>query len=221
MRGSYKRAHIQSTTVVPFYARSRFSLSGDHLGERLMWAESVVVEWLGERGIRVLPPDRTRDQLVQAKKWEHFTGGGLLRRDLSNSFESAARPQQKESQTQLVRELRAGGEFGTRYVLFGELLYHTTGTCRTRGDQYTDRARVVIAKDAADTLPRPCVVTHFQARLVDADTGTTVWYNRRMRELHARKVEDSHERENIRQVVQTTIAGSDGLGKIFAANNPG
>lgn len=216
VRGSYDNTRIQAATVVPFFSRAAFSLAPETLDERLGWAQSVALEWLAEHGVRVVSPDRARDRLVQASQWEeHFTDGGLLRRDLATSFESADRDQKKKSQVELLRRLHENGHLEGRFLLFGELLYHSAGTCHTRADAHTDRSRVVVADGVPASLPRPCIVTHFQARLVDIETGSTVWYNRRMREWHVDEVGRDRERANIRNVVRAAIGGDDGLERLF------
>lgn len=215
VRGSYKQKNIRATTVVPFFTRSRFSLAAETVDRRLLWAQTAAVDWLDERGVRVTPPDRARGRLRDASLWRHFTGGGLLRRNLAKSFESADRDQRTSSQTEIVRQIRAESGLESRFLLFGELLYHSAGTCQARADDHTERSDVVVADDAPDTRPRPCIVTHFQARLVDADSGSTVWYNRRMREWHVADAGDAEERRNIEEVVREALGGGDGLADVL------
>lgn len=215
VRSSYETSRLDATSVVPFFALSQFSLDEKTIAARLDWAESTAVHWLEERGIRVVAPERTRHRLQAGEFWSHFTEGGLLRSDLSDAFEAADRDQKENAQTSLVRRLRDDEGFETRYVLFGELLYHTEGTCRTRADDYQRRAQVVVTPDAPDEMPRPCIVSHFQARLVDVESGATVWYNRRLRELHIAEHGERWTRKNLRGVVHGTLAGDDGLTTLF------
>ena len=215
VRSSYETSRLGPTSVVPFFALSQFSLHDEAVATRLDWAESTAVHWLEERGIRVVTPERTRHRLQIGDSWNHFTEGGLLRKDLSDAFEAANRDQKATAQVSLARQIRDDEGFETRYVLFGELLYHTKGTCRTRADNYQRRARVVVTPDAPEKMPRPCIVSHFQARLVDVESGATVWYNRRLRELHIAEHDDRWTRKNLRGVVHGTLAGDDGLTALF------
>jgi hypothetical protein len=215
VRSSYETSRLEATSVVPFFALSQFSLEEEAVATRLTWAESTAVNWLQERGIRVVEPERTRNRLQTSDSWSHFTDGGLLRSDLSDAFEAAEREQKQTAQVSLVRRLREDDGFETRYVLFGELLYHTEGTCRTRADDYQRRAQVVVTPDAPREMPRPCIVSHFQARLVDVESGATVWYNRRLRELHVAEHDQRWARKNLRGVVHGTLAGNDGLTTMF------
>lgn len=211
VRSSYETSRLGATSVVPFFALSQFSLDEAAIATRLDWAESTAVNWLEERGLRVVTPERTRHRLQTGDSWNHFTEGGLLRSDLSDAFEAANRDQKATAQVSLARRIRDDEGFETRYVLFGELLYHTKGTCRTRADNYQRRTRVVVTPDAPEEMPRPCIVSHFQARLVDVESGATVWYNRRLRELHIAEHDERWTRKNLRGVVHGTLAGDDGL----------
>ncbi len=211
VRQSYQESRLEATSVVPFFTRSTFSLPEATLRTRLRWAESTVVQWLEQHGVEVVPPETTRRRLQAGSAWAPFAEEGRMRTDLGRAFEDARVDHRARSQAELVRRLRRDDRLESRYLLFGEFLYHTTGTCRTRADEYTDRAHVVLAPEAPPSLPRPCITTHFQARLVDADSGETVWYNRQLRELHVPELDASWIRKNLRGVVHETLAGRDGL----------
>lgn len=214
VRGDYKKSRLATSALVPFFALSQFSLSKEALQERLDWAESTALQWLRERDVDVVPPRKTRQSLQAVSRWGPFDHNGIFRSDLSRSFENSD-DEKNATQTERIQELWSKEYLPDRYILLGEILYHTTGTCETEADDYTKRANVVVAPKAPKKLPRPCVVTHFQARLVDAKTGSTVWYNRRMRELHVPALNESWTRKNVRGVVIETLGGSDGLTKLI------
>lgn len=214
VRAEYRQSTVTRATVLPFFTLSTFGHDNDDLDARLRWAERAALDWLEKHGIRAEPPEQTRQKLAAASTWNHFTDGGIFVRNLAESFESSPRRQRRETQTDLLRKLRTDGHLDHRFVLFGEIVYQTSGTCHTRADEHASRAEVVLAPGAPDSPPRPCVVSHFRARLVDADTGATVWYNRRMRELYPPNVDESSIRRNIRTVIFQTLGGDGGLSKL-------
>lgn len=220
IRGNYRKSQLQSTALLPFFATSRFGLSDEQFDRRFDWAEQTAVEWLQERGVDVTPPDETRSFLQAQSRWRHFAADGIFRSALDLSFESAPRRESRQTQTDLLQKLHQTDQLPARFVLFGELVYQTSGTCTTLADDYTDRAQVVVTPDAPADLPRPCIVSHFQARLVDAETGSTVWYNRRLREVHVPELTEKWVRTNIRNVVLDTLGGRDGLDRIVAPGSP-
>lgn len=210
VRSPYRNASLDSASISPFFSRSQFSLEDEALERRLEWAERAASSWLSERGVQIVDPDETREKLQSADKWGHFADNGIFHVDLAASFESAPRDERRETQTSILREL-VEADLSRRFLLFGELLYQTAGECRESARDHTSRATVVVADGAPVSLPRPCVVTHFQARLIDARSGSTVWYNRRLRELHVPALEESWIRENIRNTVRQTLAGDGGI----------
>lgn len=210
VRSDYRGGALDSSSVTPFFSRSSFSLSDGQLDRRLDWAEQAAVSWLSERGVQLSPPDEVRSELEDADAWGDFEPSGIFTVDLAASFESAPREERRQTQTSVLHDLFER-DLAHRYVLFGELLYQTTAECRELPDRHTRRSRVVVTDDAPESLPRACVVTHFQARLVDASTGATVWYNRTLRELHAAEIDRAHIRRNIRATVRRTLAGDGGL----------
>lgn len=218
VRGEYRQSNVTRATVLPFFTLSTFGHDDDDLDARLRWAERAALDWLEEHGVRAEPPEKTRQKLTEAAAWNHFTDGGIFVRNLAESFESSPRRQRRETQTDLLRTLRAQRHVGDQFVLFGEIVYQTSGTCHTRADEHATRVEVAVAPGAPDSPPRPCVVTHFRARLVDADSGATVWYNRRMRELYLPNVDESSIQSNIRTVVFQTLGADDGLSKLVGGD---
>jgi len=210
IRSDYRGGSLSGSSMTPFFSRSTFSLSDAELDRRLAWAEEAAVTWLSERGVQVTPPGDVQSRLREADAWGDFEPSGIFTVDLAASFESAPREERRQTQTSILYDLFDRG-LSRRYVLFGELLYQTTAECREDPDRYTSRSRVVVADDAPESLPRPCVVTHFQARLMDASAGATVWYNRTLRELHAAEIDRSHVQRNIRATVRRTLASDGGL----------
>ena len=215
VRKSYRKSRVDAASVVPFFALSEFSLDRKRLDRRLAWAETAAVEWLRNQRLSVTGPRQTRQALRAGGLWSTLGEDGVLRRDLARSFESSRQDQQEATQRELVRRLWSDRHVTSRFVLFGEILYQTAGECGTRADSYTRRAIVMVAKDASESMPRPCIVTHFQARLVDASTGSTVWYNRRLRELHVSSIDDKQVRRNVEEVVRATLGGTGGLRKLI------
>ena len=220
VRGNYRKSKLQATALLPFFATSRFGLTDDQFERRFGWAQETAVQWLRDRGVDVTPPAKTRAFLQAQSRWRHFAPEGLFRTALDISFESAPRRESRQTHPPLPQTPSPAPQLPARFILFGELVYQTSATCTTRADDYTDRARVVVTPNAPAKLPRPCVVSHFQARLLDAETGSTVWYNRRLRELHVDELTEDWVRKNIRNVVLDTLGGRDGLGRIVAPGRP-
>ncbi len=213
----YRSASIRGSALLPFFARGTYSLGRDAVDKRLEVAQRTAVRWLRDRGVGVQEPERSRELLREAEVEAPMASGGRLRVDLSTLLESADNPQRRQLHR---RALRAVGEVDRlrRYLLLGELLYHTVTQCRDRADAYDLRARVVVVDDAKRSFPRPCIVTHFQARLVDTRKQQTVWFNRTFRELHPDEISTKTVARNIRAAVRTTLEGSGGLGSVVGAS---
>lgn len=196
--------------VAPFYARSRFGLESNRLRTLLELAESHTVEQLRAEGFELVEPTRLEDELDGAPSW-HELWRTLRARDLEQAFEPSPSEDDPPREATRLQNLYRRGRLEWRFVLFGELVYHTATTCRVRAEASRLYVRVGEAR-RSEEAPR-CVVTHLQARIVDARTGRTVWFNRRLREFYLTPSVDG-ERENLRETIDLVLGGDDGLGPL-------
>lgn len=220
LRRPYRNEHLDRIAVVPVYARSSFSLSGERLERRLDWTEGGVVAWLERHSSSIVAPEATRRRLDEQGAWHPFRPGGPLHDDLARSFEHAATSEKRRRQFRRLQKLHADRALPARYLLFGELLYHTVSRCVTRADSFNDRSTVVVRPGGNPNSEGPCVVTHFQARLVDAKTGRTVWFNRHLVEHHVDEIDRDVIRRNIADATARTLNYEDELASLLDAPTP-
>lgn len=218
VRRPYRGADIPRIAVVPFWSSSP-STPGHATSQQpdplLETAQRTSLRWLAARRVDVQSPEVTRRSLEDTGAWHHFAPDGRLRRNLPSD---AGDPDQEalESAAAIFADLHARGAFPSRWVLVGQLLYHTTTTCWLRADKHAPRATVLVRPDAPASLPRPCVVSHLQARLFDARSGSTVWLNHQIHETHlAAAPTADDEAANVRAATLELLQGKKGLDRLI------
>lgn len=209
VRKNFEQARIHSVAIVPFYSRASFGMDRQQLNEVRETYEAVATATLREQGFEVIDPRAFRQHMVELGLWDQFTDGIYLRRSLTTYFE----PSSSETSVEILTlaALASDDAFPVEALLFGELIYHTQGSCQGSPDRFTPYARLSVTSGAPDSYPRPCVSSHFQAKLVDAQSGHTMWFNRMFHETHSRHIDDDITRRNITQAVRATIAEKAGL----------
>ena len=210
VRKNFEQAQIRSVAIVPFYSRASFGMDRQKISEVRETYEAVATATLREQGFEVIDPRAFRQHLVELGLWEQFTDGIYLRRSLTTYFEPGS-SQTPSVEVLTLAALAADDAFPVEALLFGELIYHTQGSCQGSPDRFTPYAQLTVTSGAPDSYPRPCVSSHFQAKLVDAQSGHTMWFNRMFHETHSRHIDDEIARRNITQAVRATIAERAGL----------
>ncbi len=214
VRADYQHRVVSRIGVAPFYSRSTFSLPRKRLDHLLEVAQQRAVTWLRERGFDVVAPTPLRRQLAAQKRWVDFERRiqGLA---LAEAFEGAGARDAQPREMTFVRQLRREGALESRFLLLAELLYHTATTCHVT---LSSSPLHIVDGEPSSEAPR-CLVTHLQARLLDTQTGETLWFNRRLRETytdpsHPRRASRAH----VRTLVDDVLGGADGLRTLRPSN---
>jgi hypothetical protein len=196
-----------------------FSLSPEELERVLHESERAAVESLRASGFEVIEPADFRAHLKEAGVANTFDDGILLRYDLSSYFEPARTANGPSLEVATLTSLEGKGVLQADALLFGEVVYHTRTTCSADPSRYNSHA--VVAQKSADVSPgpTPCIVSHFQAKLVYAPTGETMWFNRMLLQTYVDQPEQQAARSNMIQAVARTLAGPHGL-KEFDRGKP-
>lgn len=221
VREAYQQKTIQRVAVVPFYTLGSFSLSADQLEHILEGAQQAAVSTLEMNGFEVISPEELMAQLSAAQAADTFHDGVLLRRDLDLYFEAIDAAEEPPLEVQTVAELSRRGVLKVDALLFGQVVYHTRTTCDEDPTEYTTRAVIIGEKSTTSAAPSPCVVSHFQGKLVHLPSGGTMWFNRVYLQtfLDASSSDEALQaRQNIAEVVGRTLQGSNGVGHFEPAH---
>jgi hypothetical protein len=218
VRPGFERARVRTVAIVPFYSTSRFSLDEQTHARTLAAYQSASRRWLAARGFEVVRATELGDALREREAYRDFRDGIDLRLPLGRHFEPPPEGKSPTADVATVRELGRAGAIPADTLLVGEVVYQTRTECRGRADDVVPYARIVVREGAPDP-PRPCVVSHFRAKLVDVPSGLTMWFGRMMRELHvAESVETDDVMRNIEEVVAATFEGDDGLARFLSVS---
>jgi hypothetical protein len=217
VRKPFRDARVDAITVVDFYATSTFGLSDDEFDARMLTYEAAALEWLEASGIEVHAPEALRQRLEERSLQQTFTDGVVLERPLDELFEPGDDQAPLESQT--VKSIAAQGGFPSPALFFAEVVYQTVGTCEGKVNDYNPRA-VVLEPIGDAAPPTNCVVSHLDAKLVDAASGATMWQNRLLveqwypSESDVERIIDA----TIVTVVRLTLEGSGGIAPLLGGS---
>ncbi|MFP4601026.1 MAG: hypothetical protein ACLFVJ_22450 [Persicimonas sp.] len=218
VRPAFEKKQIPRIAVVPFYALGSFSLSDEQINAVIEASEQSAIDALREDGFEVVEPRAFRQHLTEHDIADEFDDGVLLRSSLSSYFEPAdASEAQDALEVETIRRLYERDELPAEALLFGEVVYHTETNCRVDPTEYNPQADVHRTGSAADAATSgeasPCVVSHFQAKLVYAPTGETMWFNQKLLQTHldAPDADVDRDRENLALTIQRTLGGAHGI----------
>lgn len=211
VRSDFEERHIQSVAIAPFYSAGSFGLDADTRAELADEYEAVAAEALRQMGFEVIDGPTLRHHLRDADAWSDFDDGIRLRQALSFYFEPLPGEGSHSIEVQTLTDLASRQAFPVDTLLFGEIVYHSQGTCRVSADDFTPYAQITLIPSAPAELPRPCVSSHFQAKLVDVNTGKTMWFNRMFVETHTRHLDDDTARETIARTINATFSADGGI----------
>ena len=208
VRPEFKTRSIDSLTLSSAYATTPFGMAPDALDATLRDTETRAVAYLSSRGVDVVAPDALRAKLEAAGALERYTEGTPSSRPLDRAFERT--PDGAEAIE--VTTLRALSEsLPSQPILFIELVYYSQASCLSRADEGSRDAVVRIREGAPDSFPRPCLVGHLQAKLVEHSTGATMWHNRVLLEDHVPAVDDPARAAHMDTLVATLLGGDRGV----------
>lgn len=222
VRAHYQNVAVDTIALVPFYTLGTLSLGESEREQMLHSYEHATRRLLEQMGFSVIDSRAFQHQLVEVGVWQEFRDGVLLRESLTSYFEPAQASDAAASvEVATLARMTKAGVLPTPYLMFGEVLYHSQGTCHVDARRFNEYARTHVMPSAPSELPRPCVVSHFHAKLVDAGSGQTMWYNRFMREVHTGSVDDAIATENVHTTIFETFGAAAGLGRFLPGERIG
>ncbi len=205
VRPEFETSRVKTIAMMPTYSVGGFGMTAREreIVERMYEFETIY--WLEAQGFEVVRPDELQAAVQDRESQELYDEVVELDHSLNRYFEDAP-PQAESIERTSLRELWTRKALPTRAILFTEVVYQTDGTCRTAASEHTEYSEVVGPAES----DQPCIISHFQAKLVDAESGVTMWHNRMLRELRG-DLTPLHRAENIGAVVETTFAGPYGI----------
>ena len=223
VRDAYSGTQVDKVAIAPLYSTSRFGLSSEAFASLIQMAETGAKEALQTYGYDVTDVEAFEAMLRDHDQMQAWRDGVLLRSELTNYFEPEDNNNPSTARTTL-RKLYEAGALPSRYVLFGEIVYHTTTTCRVDPRDFHPLATLEGPSNTSLTGGQPCVVTHVRFKLVDARTADTMWYNEVLLESRTNDDVASVTQPNVYRAVDKTLGGSHGLPRTVppvSANHPG
>lgn len=211
VRTDFQQVELESVAVAPFYERGSFGLDTDRRQQLRDEYERAAVDALEASGFEVVDAQTLRHHLTERDAWRDFEDGVSLRSALTGYFEPGDDGTRRSIEIATIQDLADAGTLPVDALLFGEIVYHSRGTCRHRADDHNPYARVTTGPATPDELPRPCISSHFQAKLVDAGTGYTMWFNRTFIETHTDYVDRDVGLQTIARTVRATLTEDGGL----------
>ncbi|QDG49782.1 hypothetical protein FIV42_03220 [Persicimonas caeni] len=211
MRPDFEQRHVPRVAVAPFYSMGTFSLPADELDEALRSSEEAAIQALEADGFEVVGPRALRQHLAENDAAKAFDEGVLLRSELSNYFEPARDAGRPSLEVATIQKLYKEGKLPAEALLFGEVVYHTRTECRVDPTLYNDHADIAGASQTTEEAGSPCIVSHFQAKLVYAPTGETMWFNRKLLQTNTGEASLEAARANLTETVGRTLSGPEGL----------
>jgi hypothetical protein len=208
-RSGYSGATVPEITVAPFYTASNFGAPPRRIDQLLTLAELSAETALETYGYRVVSPHELQEELESADRWQDYVDSIVLRDDLQQHFEPE--PQTGKPRLESERLPKMSDDLSTRYVLFGQIIYHTSTTCRVEPEDHQPLATV---EPDSTPLPAPCAISHVAFKLVDAESGETMWFNQVFLETRGNGGERAAE-HNLSRAVADALVGERGVPRYF------
>ena len=204
VRKTFKNRTVERVAVIDVYATGQFSLDDDAFAALRDTYVAATEATLSELGFSVVTTKEFESSFESPEARERFWGGIPTHNSLEPMFERNRGEVGTEAETVIAfsKQLPANALF------IAEVVYFTQGVCDSKTTDYT--THVVIEPEGVRT-PAPCVVSHYQAKLIDSATGSTMWHNRVMLE-HRGAVKPEELREVIFENVRRVLMSHDGLG---------
>lgn len=207
VRSDFEQRDLQSVAVVPFYASGSFGLEDQHHRAMRQHYQRAAAEALQNQGLEVVEAGQFREQLERLEMWEQFHQGIPLRRPLTDYFDG----DDDALEVRTLLQLAGRGAFNTDTLLFGEIVYHTRGTCREEAADHLPYARTILAEQTPPDAVTGCVSSHFRAKLVDVATAQTMWFNRMFLETKTDELNEQLVDQTVTSTVETTLIDEQGL----------
>lgn len=223
IRAGFETIHVGKIAILPFVTSDTFSMSEEDRRVMLDIYEESALARLEAMGFETTSAEDVLEAIEDADKLADLS---RLRidRPLPELFEPGeSEPGAIEDDRNVfLREVAALMEVDT--VLVGQVVYHTHADCDpTAGSKYTPHVVFAPGEPSAQDTRVPCAVSHFEAKLIKAATGHTIWYNRAMREVRApsasAQIPDAL--DNAQATVSIVITDKEnGLKDFVAARSP-
>lgn len=211
VRDDFEENRVTSVAIVPFYSSASFGLPASQLRDIEEAYERAAHQSLRRQGFQVVDARTLRHHLTEHDRWRDFEDGIRLRTGLTHYFEPDPRRDRQSIEITTIRHLATDGLLPADTLLFGEVIYHSQGHCREQADDHVDLAHLSVTDSAPSNAPRPCVTSHFRAKLVEATTGRTMWLNQMLVETHTGQVDADTVTNTIGLAVDFTFENDDGL----------
>lgn len=210
VRSGFRGAAVERVVLAPMYRLGGFGADPAAQARQHTLYQEAFAGWLERRGVEVVRPGALRHHLTERGAWQIYQDGIILRDALTAYFEPSAGALGAEVVT--LRRLHDQGALPAGQLLWTELVYHSEGTCRVRADEAVRWAQVIVTSEAERIEPpRPCVVGHVRAKLVDAATGHAMWYGRGLVEVQAAEIGPRARARAVHAVVEATLGGRRGI----------
>lgn len=213
LRDNFKPQAIKRVIIAPFYSTGSFGLSQSQREQLLHRYEEATAQALIQRGYEVQRPRELEHELVERGLWQQWQEGISLEHDLARYFEPDVELVASLLPTQTLTALAKEAQLQAP-VLFGQVVYHSRGVCRTSAKlELRGKYGVYVVRhsDAPQALPSPCVVDHAQLKLVSPQRGRTLWYNKALREYLVASAVQARLDENIAALIEVIMSGDRGL----------
>lgn len=211
VRADYGDRQLSTVAIAPFYARGNFGMADETVDQLRAQYESRAAQSLRSQGFEVIDAGQFRNHLAAQQAWESYDKAMVFRQPLTAYFEPSVGSRSPSIHIRTLRQLQQTRALPADAILYGEVVYHTQGTCRGDSRKINDYAQLTVLPTAPQRLPRPCITSHFQAKLVDAQTGHTMWFNRSFWESHSAQLGPQLEADNIMRVVNAALSGDGGV----------
>jgi hypothetical protein len=201
VRSGYQATRVSKISVAPTFSLDSFGLDAHerHVIERSVDQDAAV--WLRRAGFDVTSPEVLRTQL--AGEWNDVEDAWYRGVELNSLFEEGA-PEFEGAE--IAAAQRAAEHLDAQHVLLIQVLYQTDSLCRGDAQEFTPYA----VTQPPEVIPYRCVISHLEAKLIDAKTGHIVWHNRAFVEL-AEAPSPSRRRQTLRKAVDWLLGSSTGL----------
>lgn len=202
VRTEYEGRAVTRVAVAPTFSVDSMSISSSERDVIDAVVDSEISVWLKRHEFEISTPAQVVATLKNQNAWQGVKDAYYRDVALNDLFEIGA---PEFAGVEITTTKNLSGVFPAKNLLIAQVLYQADATCRQDPTVYVPYA-VVQQADQADS----CVVTHIEAKLVDVDTGRTVWQNRAYVEVRGQASPQSR-RTNIRNAVNWLLGSSVGL----------
>ncbi len=205
VRGNFQNVAVKKIAVMSVFSTGKFSLETEEFEKlRAVYLTSVLTE-LAHLKFDVVDRKMIESPLSDSEKLTLSDGLGLPK-----SLDILFEPDKGEygAESNVVRKFYSAKTLPA-HILFAEIVYHSRTTCHESAEQSNPYAQI---NDKNIKLPTACILAHFQAKLIDSETGKPMWSNHVFLEHRiGDKADEGTSSDVIKSVVQRTLTGENGI----------